>query len=429
MGRSRGAATGMRIWLFNPFDPLPSRDPLRYSYLVSFLVNHGYSATWWTSRFAHWSKSYLTKEQLATDNRALGPNGRIAPTWTSPYRNHVGIGRTLNHFIWAWTVYAAARRTREQPDVIFASSPPLLAARLLGRLATERRVPLILDVVDLWPEAFEIAVPAGARWLGRQVLRPLMALETRNFRDADAITAVSETYRLNALARSGQKPSMLVPYGIDLRTWPGRRQRGWSAERGKIRVCYAGTLGPHHDVETVVRAAKLLESDPRIEVILAGDGPLREKLRALAASLEVLNLTFTGWMHVNRVRELLTTCDIGIIAVTKGSVISIPLKTFDYLAAGCAIVHSLKGELDDLVRHEGVGIRYVAGDASSLAQSITELARNVGTIAAMGERGQRLVERVFDRELIHSRLTEFITSVAEGPRRGGAFGSLPASIS
>jgi len=339
------------------------------------------------------------------------PNGQIVTTWTTPYRSHAGIGRLMNHMIWAWTVYRAALKTPDRPDIIFVSSPPLTAAYLMQRLAKAKRALLILDIVDLWPEAFEIIVPSVLRRISKLAFAPLMALETENFRGADALTAVSKIYLLNALTRSGNKPSIVAPYGIDLDNWPSSPKPDRELDGNKVKVCYAGTLGPHHDVETIVRAAKLLESEQDIEFIIAGDGPLRGKLQALATSLGLSNLTFTGWMEVVPLRQMLMTCQIGILAVSQGSVISIPLKTFDYMAAGLALIHSVLGELEQLVRDNALGASYIAGSPESLAEAIRQLAKDREAIIAMGQRSRKLVEEEFDRKKILERLMNFMLSL------------------
>jgi glycosyltransferase involved in cell wall biosynthesis len=316
----------------------------------------------------------------------------------------------VNHVLWACNFYRQAIRSKECPDIIFFSSTPLVASNLVLKLAKKMGSIAIMDVVDLWPEAFEIALPAGLRSVGKALLAPLVALETQNFQRANAITAVSETYRAHALERSTPKPSMVIPYGIDLESWPEKDCEA-APSHGKIRVCYAGTLGTHHDVETVIRAAKILESESHVEFILAGDGPHRAKIETLVKSLQVSNVTFTGWLPVAQLKKLLTTCDIGIIAVSKGSIISFPLKTYDYLAARVALVHSVSGELDKIVAERRLGVRYFGGDPDSLANAIRQLAKDRHMLREMGQRCHELIQAEFDRAIIHNRLIDFMSSL------------------
>ncbi len=400
----------MKVWLVNPFDPLPSQDRLRYSFLVGALADAGHKVTWWTSRFAHWGKRYISQAEIQHENRCLAPHGGLIATWTTPYRRNVGFGRIVNHVTWAYTFYREASRSNECPDVIFFSSTPLVASKLVLKLAKKMGAIAIMDVVDLWPEAFEIALPAGLRGLGKILFAPLLALENRNFQRANAITAVSETYRMHALERAMLKPSMIVPYGIDLGSWPEKDSEVVRSP-GKVRVCYAGTFGTHHDVETLIRAAKILQSESHVEFILAGDGPHRAKLEALAKSLQVINVSFTGWIPVAHLRKLLMTCDIGIIAVSKGSTISFPLKTYEYLAAGVALIHSVPGELEHIVTNRRLGGRYLGGDPYSLATAIRELASDRHMLREMGKRGHALIQTEFDRAVIHNRLISFMVSL------------------
>ena len=407
----------MNIWLVNPFDPLPLKDPLRYSYLLRVLAEAGHSVTWWTSRFAHWGKCYISKCQLEVENSRLRPHGRIVATWTTPYWKHVGVARVINHLAWARTFYRTARRSSDRPDVIFVSSTPLYAAHLALRLAKEYGALAVLDVVDLWPEAFENVVPSPLRPYAKWCFRPLLALENRNFRKVNAITAVSETYRLTALSRSGSdKPSMTVPYGIDFSECASYKPACVSPPDSRIRVCYAGTLGPGHDVSTVLNAARLLSFDRRLEFIIAGDGPMRAELESKANAMGLLNVKFTGWLDLGALRKLLTTCLIGVIAVKKESVISVPLKAYEYWAAGMALVHSLSGDFEKLVKDGKLGVPYDAEDPISLANAISGLLKNTELVLTMGKSGRQLVEEKFDRQVIHRRLMSFLCSLSEKRR-------------
>jgi glycosyltransferase involved in cell wall biosynthesis len=397
----------MNIWLVNPFDPMPSTNPLRYSYLVRLLAEAGHTVTWWTSQFTHTEKRYLTQAQIESENSRILPNGKIVATWTTSYNKHVSLRRLLNHVIWALTFFQAARRTSDTPDVIWVSSPTLTGAYFARKLAKERNARLVLDVVDLWPEAFALAIPARLKKIGGLLFNPLMRLESANFCGADALTAVSKTYLANALTRSGTKPSFVLPYGIDLDLFPAIPEKSPS----EIKICYAGTLGPHHDIETFIKSAKMLESQSKLRFFIAGDGPQRAQLETFAHSLGLSNLVFLGWLDQVALKEFLVECHIGVLAVSLGSVISTPLKTFDYLAAGLALVSSVPGELQQFIQANDLGTYYEAGNASSLADAILHLADDPKTTIRIGQQSRRVVEADFDRKKNFLELIRFFKSL------------------
>lgn len=393
----------MNVWLVNPFDPLPSVNPLRYSYLVKLLVETGHTVTWWTSQFAHLGKRYLTKEEVNLENSNLMPNGRIITTWTTSYTKHVGLKRLVNHVIWAFTFYRVAKNAADTPDVMLLSSPPLTVAFFARRLARARRSILVLDIQDLWPEAFDVALPPALRPIGKIGFAPLRAVETANFRQADALIAVSQTYLTNALARAGDKPGRVIPIGIDLDRWPTVTKK----YSGQVNICYAGTLGAQHDVATVIRAAKMLESRSDIRFFIAGDGPQRQEIEALARSCGLSNITFTGWLDLVSLQRLLLDCHVGILAVSQGSVISIPAKTFDYMAAGLALVSSVPGELQCFMQANRFGVHYHAASPESLAAAISAMTNDPQALIQMGHRSRQIVESEFDRRKLSLDLINF----------------------
>lgn len=66
------------------------------------------------------------------------------------------------------------------------------------------------------------------------------------------------------------------------------------------RVCFAGRLAPEKNVEQVIMAARAL---PELEFCIAGDGPLRARLEAMAA--DCTNVRFTGWLRRAQLIDLL----------------------------------------------------------------------------------------------------------------------------
>jgi glycosyltransferase involved in cell wall biosynthesis len=69
-------------------------------------------------------------------------------------------------------------------------------------------------------------------------------------------------------------------------------------------------------------------------------------------------------------------CSIGICSYAKGSAVSLPLKYFDYLAAGLAIVSNLESELSDEIRSWNVGIQYSSDKPESFADALLLLSRD-----------------------------------------------------
>jgi glycosyltransferase involved in cell wall biosynthesis len=407
----------MNIWLVNPFDPLPGEQfrPGRYAFFAQLLSQAGHTVTWWTASFVHMTKSYRSPR---TWEERLPHGVTVAMLWAPAYQGNIGPRRLLSHFLWARGFWRAARLTAVPPDVIIASSPPLYAANRALAVAGRRNAQVIIDVKDLWPEAFRSAFPPPLRRVGMALLQPLRALEDANFKQADGLIAISQTLLNRAQAvDQGKKVSCVIPLGVDAAVYEHAAQTGggaWQKQGGEFWVAYIGNVGKTYDVGTILEAARLVVRDePHIKFFIAGNGPLLQASQEKAQHWGLSNVIFTGFLPVDTLAQLLVQADVGLNAIAPGTVSAFPNKIYDYLAAGLPIVNSVKGELETFIQQQGVGIPYEAGQAASLRDAILTLYKAPEPRAEMGARGRRLSRERFDRRIAYCSLLKLINEVRQ----------------
>jgi glycosyltransferase involved in cell wall biosynthesis len=110
--------------------------------------------------------------------------------------------------------------------------------------------------------------------------------------------------------------------------------------------------------------------------------------------------------------RLLADSDVGIMLGGPESPSVVPANACDYAAAGLAIVHSLPGELDQLLEAHRAGVRFTAGNPTSLAQAIAALAADRGRLLDTRHDARRLAEEEFDRERTYPRFAAWLEDVA-----------------
>ncbi len=166
-----------------------------------------------------------------------------------------------------------------KPDVIFSYSPPLplgLSAWLLSRLW---KVPWILRVEDLYPDA---AIAAGVL-RNNQLISMLKALESFIYRKSSHISLISEGFRRN-LVEKGVEPDKLAvtPLWSDQNAiFPQEKENNFKAALGlsnQFVILYAGNLGLTSSLEDVLHSAKILKDNPGIHYMLVGEGLKKEAL-------------------------------------------------------------------------------------------------------------------------------------------------------
>jgi glycosyltransferase involved in cell wall biosynthesis len=259
------------------------------------------------------------------------------------------------------------------PDALIFVRHLKLAALLLGRHPGRKLV----------YEAHEVFSDTAAP--GRQARQ--FAMERLVMRSAALVLANSAPTAARLRELHGERQIEVLPNGVD---WPEALPEKEWAQAGK-RIVYAGSFFAWKGVSDLVRAAGDL---PGCSItLLGGDaGQLARERRASPPG--GAELDFRGQVpHQEVARELQAAC----IAVLPNrdhadSRFTSPIKLFEYMAAGCAIVASDLPPLRDvLAEDEAVWVR--PGDAASLAAGMRRLAADPALARRLGERAREKARR------------------------------------
>jgi glycosyltransferase involved in cell wall biosynthesis len=408
----------LTIWIINPFDDIPGEGlpPIRFWSLSRTLAARGHDVTWWTANWSHRRKAVRTPPAGVKEAEGFGL--QLVPV--RPYTRNVSLARIASHRDFGRNLERQANElvtsgSLARPHVILASLPPLDSPEAAIRLARRHAAACIIDIMDLWPETFERLLP-GPTFL-RRLASPLLLGRMRARRraivaGADAVSAATQTYLSTTLADAGvERPSHVCYLGARLPEQPDDSATPTPGDKPRPLACvYAGTLEMGQDLETLVAAARRLASSPKpITLHVAGTGRLEPMLRAAAPTIGgACELRVHGLLAKPEYERLLGQCDVGLVLVKPESCVAVPYKACDYAAAGLALVNSLPGELQTLIDEHGAGLAYTAGDAESLAGSITKLAQDRRGVAMMRTGSRRLAAAAFDREHTYPRFAAWI---------------------
>lgn len=374
------------------------RSDDRFDTLAGILARRGAEVELVTSTFHHLSKRHRDTVE--------GENQLFVTTYVSEpaYRTNVSVRRLLSHRVFGRNLTEYLRH-RRVPDVVYCAMPSLEVAHAATEFAAKNGVRLILDVQDLWPEAFELVL--RPHWAGHSVLAPLRRTAERIYRAADAVVTVSETYSNRVSEARGDAAGVTTVYlGTDLRRFDSFGANR-PADDGFIELAYIGTLGHSYDLPTVFDALRILKrAGRRIRLHVMGTGPFENQWRRDAADLfeEVI---FHGRLEYPEMVARLRGCDIAVNPIVKGAAQSITNKIGDYAAAGLPVVNSQEcPEYRDLL------IAYEAGiscepTAESIAEALVELAHD-RNLAERGRGSRRMAEERFDRAVTYERLGEVV---------------------
>ncbi len=212
-------------------------------------------------------------------------------------------------------------------------------------------------------------------------LAPLArARERENFAGADAVLCVSAAMAAYAL-KQGALPSRVhvVPNAVDMSRFhpliSGGEIRAQHGLGTSLTVGFVGSLKPWHGVDLLLQAFQQ-EAEPDWRLLIIGEGPEAASLKTLACQLGVdRQVLFVGAVHHDVIPQYVAALDIAV-APYRGSAAFYfsPLKLYEYLAAGRAVLASDVGQISSTIRHLENGYLVASDDAGSLAAGLRQLA-------------------------------------------------------
>ena len=173
----------------------------------------------------------------------------------------------------------------------------------------------------------------------------------------------------------------------------GRRaelRRTVEAEPEDVVVLSVARLAPEKGLDVLVRAVAAAD-DPRLVLVVAGEGPERARLAKLAGELSV-RLTLAGDVDWERIVELYVAADVFALLSERE-----PWAVVVNEAAACGLPLVLSdrvGAAHDLLRDGENGALVRAGDVDAAAQSLRELAADPELRRAQGARSRELAARL-----------------------------------
>ena len=263
-----------------------------------------------------------------------------------------------------------ARACRDfKPDLIYERCNLLFLAGTW--LARRTGLPLYLEINS--PLAAERTQHGTLR-----LQRLAHALERLVWRSATRVLPVTQVLA-DVVAAAGVPRDRLrvVPNGVVLDRFPEQPERAEAV----VTLGFVGFVRDWHGMDVLIRQ---MASDPApLRLVVVGDGPARPDLEALAAGLGLAGrVRFTGIVEHALVPAAVAGFDIAL--QPKVVAYASPLKIFDYMAAGRAIVAPDQPNIREILRHEETALLFDPADPDALWRAVQRLAADPALRARLG---------------------------------------------
>lgn len=232
------------------------------------------------------------------------------------------------------------------------------------------------------------AEPLFERWLGGRPLRGFhrqVAMWEAQFtyRAADRIICVSQPAKENLVENWQVNPEKIIvmPNGVDVDLFkPDYDSDSTRLELGlgdEPVISFIGSFQAWHGLDRLIESfMHVLKQFPNAKLLLVGDGRARQLVDDKIAEMGVAsNVIITGFVPQEKVPEYLSVADVTVLPYPKlpMDLWFSPLKLYEYMAAGKAIVASRSGQIAEVLQDGYNGLLVEPGSVEELTRAILTL--------------------------------------------------------
>jgi putative colanic acid biosynthesis glycosyltransferase WcaI len=326
-------------------------------------------------------------------------------TWLWPLPNRKAHERIRNYV--SFCLSSSLRGlTIPRPDVIIATSPQLLVGLSGWWLAFAKSVPFVFEVRDLWPESL---TAVGASDEDSLLHHSLAAVARVLYERSDHIVVVTDAFKEHLIRRwrvPAEKISV-VENGVETALFAPSEADACNALRKQLGtedrflVCYIGTMGMAHGLETLLdAAAELHRQNSNITFLLVGEGAEKERIKALAQSRGLANVRFLDQQPREEIPAIISASDACLVLLKKTDVFKtvIPTKMLEFMSCARPVILGVEGQAQEILESAGAGVVIEPENSKALIAAVLRLQANPELGSEFGQKGREYILRNFSRE-------------------------------
>ena len=293
-----------------------------------------------------------------------------------PDHGQSAIKRVLNYASFAASSLFYGLFMARRADVIYAYHPPLTVGVTASLLRLLRRMPVVYDIQDMWPDTLRATgminnpralsiVASVCQWV-YQCVDQIVVLSP-GFKRLLIERGVPEK-KINVIYNWADEASLTSPKGILPANFP---------KEDRFRVMFAGNMGKAQALGAVLEAAALLEARAsRVCFVMLGSGIEVERLKQRATELKLTNTVFLPPVPMAEVGTLLRAADALLVHLRKDPLfeITIPSKTQAYMVVGKPLLMAVDGDAAHLVHESRGGLVAESENAMAIAEAAESMA-------------------------------------------------------
>ncbi len=169
-------------------------------------------------------------------------------------------------------------------------------------------------------------------------------------------------------------------------------------------IIYFGRLSGEKGLYTLLRSMKMI-SNRFIDLVIVGEGPLKQELETLALRWGLSNVKFLGYQQNNKLKEMVANAKFTVVPSEWFE--NSPLVIYESFALGTPAIGANIGGIPELIDDQINGLLFEPGNVGDLAQKIEWLYSQPEKIREFGRNARQKAEHHFSTEKNYNTILSF----------------------
>lgn len=319
-------------------------------------------------------------------------------------------------FIFSASLLGSLKLIGKRYDLIFVCGlSPITVAIPAIFLKFIKKTPIVLWVLDLWPESLSAVGVVKSK----KILDAVGVLVRFIYKNCDLILGQSKSFihSIGKYCNESEKIKYFPSWSEDLfNNESVVIAPEVETKKDIFNILFSGNIGDAQDFPTILNAAEYLRERSDIRWIIVGDGRMAGWVREQIVKRSLQNnVVMTGRFPLERMPSFFAHADALLVSLKANEIfaMTIPGKVQTYLSSGLPIVGAIDGEGAEVIREAGAGYACKASDAEGLAAAVAKMAAlNAEKRDAMGKAGNAYYVAQFEKKLLIDKLESYFRSMS-----------------
>ena len=324
-------------------------------------------------------------------------------------------GRLWGYFSFMFSsLWGGVYKTEGKFDVIIVTSPPLFIGITGYLLSKIKRVPMVFEVRDLWPES---AIDTGVL-TNKFIIKLAFGIEAFLYKKSKLINVLTPAFQKTLLNQKNVSSDklILIPNAADftlsediMQTFDRDRFRKENDLDNYFVITYVGAHGVANHLEQLLYAGKKLE-DTNVLFLLIGQGMEKKRLMELSIEISNSNIRFLDSVPKKDVFKYIIASDMGASVLKNVETFKTVYsnKTFDYFSCKKPILMAIDGVSKELVEEANAGVFVEPENSEDFSNKIRKYLNNPELVLEQGENGYNFAKNNFDRAILAEKYIKHI---------------------